>query len=66
VHIRSKGYKKLTTDFAIALEGDLVLLENKNLVLLGTSTGKGYDPFPPDIGTYPRKQKYINECAKEN
>jgi hypothetical protein len=38
-------------DLAIALEGVLVLLENKNLVFLGTSTGKGYDPFPPDIGT---------------
>jgi hypothetical protein len=38
-------------DFAIALEGVLVLLENKNLVFLGTFNGKGYDPLPLDIGT---------------
>jgi hypothetical protein len=38
-------------DFAIALASDLVLLENKNRVFPGTSTGKGYDPFPLDIGT---------------
>jgi len=54
---RLLGFKRYTTDFAIALEGDLLLLENKNLVLLGTSTGKGYDPLPPDIGTWPQKQR---------
>lgn len=42
---------KLTMDFAMALAGVTVLLENKNLVFLGTSTEKGYDPPPFATGT---------------
>jgi len=61
---RLLGFKRYTTDFAIALEGDLVLLENKNLVLLGTSTGKGYDPFPPDIGTSNMFKYLVNNSGR--
>lgn len=38
-------------DLAIAFAGVAVLLENKNLVFLGTSIGKGYDPLPFATGT---------------
>jgi hypothetical protein len=44
-------YNGLTIDFAMALAGVAVLLENKNLVFLGTSTEKGYDPVPFATGT---------------
>ena len=42
----------LTIDLAIAFAGVEVLLENKNLVFLGTSSEKGYDPLPFATGTY--------------
>lgn len=35
----------------MAFPGVPILLENKNLVFLGTSNGKGYDPFAFDTGT---------------
>lgn len=44
-------YNGLTIDFAMAFAGVAVLLENKNLVFLGTSTEKGYDPVPFATGT---------------
>lgn len=44
-------YIKLTIDFAIAFVGVVDLLENKNLVYLGTSIGKGFDAFPFATGT---------------
>lgn len=43
--------KLLTIDFAIALAGVPLLLENKNFIFLGTSRAKGYDPLPLDTGT---------------
>jgi hypothetical protein len=45
------GFRKYTIDCAIDLDGVVVLLENKNLVFLGTSTEKGYDPLPFATGT---------------
>lgn len=42
----------LTIDFAMAFAGVDVLFENKNLVFLGTSTEKGYDPLPFATGTW--------------
>lgn len=47
----------LTIDLAMAFDGVIVLLENKNLVFLGTSTGKGYDPWPFATGTYQCRNK---------
>lgn len=41
----------LTIDFAMAFAGVTALLENKNLVFLGTSRGKGYEPVPFATGT---------------
>lgn len=41
----------LTIDFAMALAGVCDLLENKNLVFLGTSIENGYDPPPLATGT---------------
>uniref|UniRef100_A0A2P2M9H8 Proteasome activator subunit 4 n=1 Tax=Rhizophora mucronata TaxID=61149 RepID=A0A2P2M9H8_RHIMU len=35
----------------MAFAGAIVLLENKNLVFLGTSTEKGYEPPPFATGT---------------
>jgi hypothetical protein len=52
-------------DFAIALASVLVLLENKNLVFPGTSTGKGYDPFPLDIGTSNMFKYLMNNNGKK-
>lgn len=42
----------LTIDFAIALDGVDVLLENKNLVFLGTLTEYGYELEPFATGTW--------------
>lgn len=42
----------ITIDFAMAFDGVCDLLENKNLVFLGTSIEKGYDPPPLATGTY--------------
>jgi hypothetical protein len=44
-------YNSLTIDFAMAFAGETALLENKNLVFLGTSTEKGTDPVPFATGT---------------
>lgn len=44
----------------MAFAGVSVLLENKNLVYLGTSTEKGYDPLPFATGTCePDKSKRL-------
>lgn len=43
----------------MAFAGVIVLLENKNLVFLGTSTEKGYDPLPFATGTYNYKWGYV-------
>lgn len=47
----TKGIGIFTTDLAMAAEGVTTLLENKNLVFLGTSMENGYDPLPFAIGT---------------
>uniref|UniRef100_A0A0A9DEV7 Binding n=1 Tax=Arundo donax TaxID=35708 RepID=A0A0A9DEV7_ARUDO len=60
------GFKRYTMDFAIALEGVLVLLENKNLVFLGTSTGNGYDPFPLDTGTSNMFKYLVNNDGRKS
>jgi hypothetical protein len=50
---KSKGRTYfLTIDLAIAFAGVEVRLENKNLVFLGTSSEKGYDPLPFATGTW--------------
>jgi len=41
----------LTIDLAMAFDGVIVLFENKNLVFLGTSTEKGFDPPTFATGT---------------
>jgi len=41
----------LTIDLEIAFAGVEVLLENKNLVFLGTSSEKGYELLPFATGT---------------
>lgn len=46
-----KIFNQLTIDCAIDFDGVIVLLENRNLVFLGTSTEKGYDPLPFATGT---------------
>ena len=42
----------LTIDLAIAFAEVEVLLESKNLVFLGTSNEKGYEPHPFATVTY--------------
>lgn len=49
---RSNKAFLLTIDLEIAFAGVEVLLENKNLVFLGTSSEKGYEPLPFATGTY--------------
>ncbi len=44
-------YVSLTIDFAMAFIRLTILLENKILVFLGTSRGKGYDSDPFATGT---------------
>lgn len=55
----------LTIDFAIAFAGVVVLLENKNLVFLGTSTEKGYDPLPFATGTWDSQISLINKRSNK-
>lgn len=43
--------KNLTIDLAMAFDGVTVRFANRNLVFLGTSIEKGYDPLPLATGT---------------
>lgn len=58
----------LTTDLAMAFAGVTALFENKNLVFLGTSAEKGYDPFPFATGTWKFEmpaQNFITENSND-
>lgn len=51
IQINTNQESTLTIDFAIALQGVRMLLENKNLTLQGTYIGKEYDFTPFETGT---------------
>lgn len=48
----------------MAVAGVTTLLENKNLVFLGTSMEKGYDPLPLAIGTCDNNRNRVSNKEK--
>lgn len=52
--------RDLTIDFAMALDGVDVLLENKNLVFLGTLTEYGYELEPLATGTWNYQRRIMS------